>query len=213
MKKLIAILAAISMVMMFGTTVLAVNPWENDGDRVDVEIDVAAITELWSNLGTGQARSGTPAPVLDITNAGGIIPATGKVTDGINVNSNVNTDISVEILVTTDIPTGTRFHVIIAPTNSATYNCVGAWGEGAVVGGVIVENVTVAAGGKVITWDRRAAGYEGFNVPGYTIAAFSGTAAINSVPTVVDYAADSIHEMPAIQNETPTILWTIAVAP
>ena len=212
MKKLIAILAAISMVMMFGTTVLAVNPWENDGDRVDVEIDVAAITELWSNLGTGQARSGTPAPVLDITNAGGIIPATGKVTDGINVNSNVNTDISVEILVTTDIPTGTRFHVIIAPTNSASYNGVFAWVNGVVRDGVTVINVTFAAGGQVITWDRRTSGHVGTPI-GTAVLAFTGTAGINSVSTVVDYAADAIHEMPAVGTVTPTILWTISQTP
>ncbi len=209
MKKLIAILAAVGMVMMFGTAAFTANPWENDGDRLDVVIDVAAITEVWSNLGSGQKRSGDPAPVLSITNAGGIIPANGKAHDTVKVASNINTNISVEILLNTDIPTGTRFHVIIAPTNPTTYNCVFAWTEGLLRDGVTIENVVAAT---VITWDRRASGYQGTNVPGYTVAAFSGTFGSNAVSTLVDYAADAIHEMPAVDTVTPTILWTIAAA-
>ena len=203
MKKLVAGLAVLAV--LAGAPAFAANP-HNDCCDVDVTVKIDAITELWSSLGTAQERQSAAPPVLNVTNASGVIPASGKAQDTMAVCANVDTDISVAILGGTNIPTGTRFHVIVAPTNRATYNCVGAWTNGQVISGVTIENVVAA---KVITWDRRASGYVG-TAPGTSVPAYSGTTAINAVSTAVDYAADAIHEMPAIQEVTPTVMWTIA---
>ena len=64
MKKL----ALMAVVALVATPVMAVNPYADCTD-VDVTVNIDALTELWSNMGTGQERQGNPAPVLQITNA------------------------------------------------------------------------------------------------------------------------------------------------
>ena len=202
MKKLIAILAAVSMVMMFGTTAFADNPWAGDGDSVDITILIPPITEVWSDIGTGQARDSDSAPVLFITNAGGTIPAAGIAQDTVNVHANVLVNVSVEL--NGAIPEATRFHVLINPQNRGVYDSVfaGLPGQTDVVADV------------VLSWSYRSSAWDtdGYQAPNTPIPAF--TAGLGYIGKPVDYAVDAIFAMPSEgHTSTPTIIWTIAIAP
>ena len=193
MKKLLIALTAIALLglMAFAGDP---NPWAGDGDTVAFGVLVPNITELWSNIGTGQARNGAPAVVLEITNAGGVIPATGKASDVLNHISNV--PVQIYVTLQGDIPVYTRFHVIIEPTNA--YDCM-PWGMG----------TTPCAATTIITWDRRDPAYVG-NALNVEIAAFTGIVTTGIIPHNVDYAVDAIHGMPAKGTTNTTVLWTIA---
>jgi hypothetical protein len=174
------------------------NPWSGDGAEVKITIDVPAIGEVWSSIGSGQARNNNPNVVLQITNAGGFIPAAGIAEDTVYANSNVNYEVSVEL--DGDIPAWTRFHVLVGVQNRGAYNSVFA----GLPGQTDVDAATV------ITFDRRDTGFVGANTPGNAIPAFTGVAGSSATPTLVDYAADAIHGMPAISDMDIELIWTIA---
>jgi|GEM_PF-7034575 len=213
MRKLFIGVAAVALLALLAVPVMAVepNPWSDSCD-VDVEITIPEMAELWSNLGTGQERNAAAPPTLTVTNAGGIIPAEGIAQDTLNHLSNIAVTVSVELEGATPIPEWTRFHVLVAPSNRGSYNCVFAWGGAAgatfMLGSWSITNVNADA---VITWDRRdsGTGYVGIQ-PDVPQVAFTGSATTNSVAHLVDYAVDAIHGMPTAGSSTPTVMWTIA---
>lgn len=202
LKKFAVGIAALAAVGFAGSAMAQIsNPWTNDGAEVGVEIEVGALGEVWSTMGTDQARNGAAAPTLAITNAGGTIPPTGIATDTLNHYANVNYQVSVGL--NGDIPEFTRFHVLVGVTNRGAYNAVGA--------GLPGQTDAVAA--TTITWDRRdsGTGYVGNGVNGPSYSALTGTASTTSNATMVDYAADAIHGLPPLTSATPVeVVWTIA---
>ena len=177
------------------------NPWTGDGAEVDVEIVVGEIGEVWSSVGTGQARDGDPALTLEITNAGGNVPPEGIASDTLNHYANVAYDVLVDI--DGDIPEWSRFHVLAGINNQGSYDAVAGGGTG---------GNTQADADNTITWDRRDAGtgYIGTQ-PGTPVNVLSGAASNSANSTAVDYAADAIHGLPALTTGTPIeVIYTIA---
>jgi len=179
------------------------NPWADDGAQVGVTITVGQLGEVWSSIGTGQARSADPNASLSITNAGGFIPAAGIAEDSLYHYANVAYQVSVHIV--GDIPEWSRFHVLVGVNNRGDYNSVFAG----------LPGQTDVAADKVITWDRRDAGtgYLGGNVPGTPVAALTGAVSTAANTTLVDYAADAIHGLPPVGDKDVTVVWTIASTP
>lgn len=177
------------------------NPWAGDGGEVDVEIVVGQIGEVFSSVGTGQDRNNDPALPLEITNAGGNIPPSGIAIDTLFHFANVDYDVLVDI--NGDIPEFSRFHILAGIQNRGSYDAVAGGGT---------AGATQAVADNVVTYDRRAAstGYIG-NQPGTPITLLSGTAANSLQTTLVDYAADAIHGLPAVTAGTATeVIYTIA---
>lgn len=214
MRKLFIGIAAVALLALFALPVMAdveANPWDDCCD-VQVLITIPQMAELWSNLGTAQERQSASPAGVKVTNAGGIIPAEGIAEDTLTHLSNIGVDVSVELSSSPNhIPEWTRFHVIVAPSNRGSYNCVFAWGGDAgatfSLGSISITNVNAA---NIITWDRRAGTTYVGNLPDTAYDAFSGSATTNSVGHLVDYAVDAIHGMPATGSMTPTVIWTIA---
>jgi hypothetical protein len=182
------------------------NPWAGDGAETLLNIQVGTIGEVWSALRTDQARNGVPRQNLIITNAGGFIPAGGKLADTIYHFANVDYEVSVDIANGT-IPLWSRFHVIIGITNFAAFNSVFAGGVGH-VNPVATE---------VVTWRRDAGpGYDlSGEQPGTPEVVYSGTYSASAVPTAVAYAADAIHGLPPVNlpGAPIDVIWTIASVP
>lgn len=178
------------------------NPWEGDGDTVGIEVNVGAIGEVYSDVGSGQARNGDPDLTLDITNAGGVIPPEGIENDTVTHLSNV--DYQVYVNLDGDIPEFSRFHVLVGVGNRGSYSSV--------LGGNI-QGGTEATADTIITWDRRDPAYAGANVPQTPVLALSNSANTSGTPTLVDYAADAIHGMPSTGNTPFDVVWTIAAQP
>jgi len=209
MRKLVIGIAVVALLALLALPVMAApgpNPWDGCCD-VDVTITIPEIAELWSHLGTGQERSLTPAPIVTVTNAGGIIPQTGIAEDKLWHCSNIPVTVWVTLESTPGIPPWTRFHVIVGVTNRGDYNCVGAWPNGAHGANYTIVNAT--ATDSTITWDRGATTYSG-KQPDFAYVAFDGSAGPDMVPHLVDYAVDAINGMPAVGSSTPTVMWTIA---
>lgn len=204
MRKLFIGIAAVALLALLTLPVMAVeaNPWSDCSD-VQVEITIPEMAELWSSLGTGQERNDNLPAQVKVTNAGGIIPQEGIAEDTLTHCSNINVTVSVTLQ--DGIPPWTRFHVIVAPSNRESYNCVWALPEG-YYGTHLIENVVAD---EVITWDRRSDAYSG-NQLGAVIEAFTGSAGTASVAHQVDYAVDAIMGMPSVGSKTPTVIWTIA---
>lgn len=194
MKK---VLVALTIVALLGLVAFAdTNPWEDDGDTVAFEVVIPNITEVWSTIGSGQARSSALDVELEITNAGGVIPASGKAHDTISHLSNV--PVKVFVTLVGNIPAWSRFHVIVGITNENDYDSVATW-----------AGRTQPAADKIITWDRRATAYTG-NQPSIEIEAFTGLATTASIQHKVDYAVDAINGLPPLGDASVEIIWTIA---
>ena len=178
------------------------NPWAGDGAEVDVEIIVGAIGEVYSAIGTDQARNSAPAVGLEITNAAGNVPSAGIAEDTLFTLANVNHEVSVEL--DGDIPEMSRFHIVVNPSNRGSYDAVAGGGS---------AGATQAAGDQIITWDRRDAvtGYlVGANEPNSPVAVLTGTPVLNAVATPVDYVADAIHGLPPVGSDPIELIYTIA---
>jgi len=204
MRKLGILVIAMLLVVSMSVGVMALtNPWVDDGDTVDVNLNVPPMGEVYSSIGTGQARNDDPAINLKVTNAGGVIPQEGIAEDTLNHYSNVSYNVFVEI--DGDIPNYSRFHVIVNPQNDYS----------SITSNIAAGHNPVQAD-KVITWDRRVGGQYGqggygANAPGDTIKAFSGSPSINSHQTNVDYAMDAIMGIPPENSDKNIdVIWTIA---
>jgi hypothetical protein len=200
LKQLLAGVAGVAAVAFAGSAMAQiVNPWDDEA-QVGVNINVGQLGEVWSNLGTDQYRNNVPAPTLQITNAGGTIPASGIAEDTINHFANVNYQVSVE-LDSGNIPEFSRFHVLVGIQNRGAYDAVGAG----------LPGQTDAVANTIITFDRRdsATGYIG-NQPGTAYPALNGTPSTSSNATQVDYAVDAIHGLPPQAGTSIELLWTIA---
>jgi hypothetical protein len=202
LKQLLAGVAGVAAVAFAGSAMAQTtidNPWDNEA-QVGVNINVGQLGEVWSNLGTAQYRNSVPAPTLQITNAGGTIPASGIAEDTINHFANVNYQVSVQ-LASGNIPEFSRFHVLVGIQNRGLYNAVGAG----------LPNQVDAIADTTITFDRRdsATGYIG-NQPATAYQALTDTPSTSSKATLVDYAVDAIHGLPAQGGTNVELLWTIA---
>lgn len=178
------------------------NPWAGDGAEVDININVGQIGEVWSSVGTGQARNGDTPLVLEITNAAGNIPAEGRELDTLNHYANVNYDVYVD-LGNGDIPEFSRFHVLVDVSNSGSYDAVAGGGS---------AGATEALAANVITWDRRdsGTGYVGGNNPSTPVLALSDSMSNLPNQTNIEYAADAIHGLPSQASADFDVVWTIA---
>jgi hypothetical protein len=178
------------------------NPWEGDGAEVNININVGAIGEVWSTVGTNQARFSHPALELDIDNAGGFLAPTGIAWDTVSHFANVNYDVYTQISALSNIPEWTRFHILWGIQNRGAYNAV----NGNLVG------QTNAIADTIVTYDRRDAGtgYIG-NQPGTPVLVDSGTAGPTANSDLVDYAADAIHGLPPqTTGAAVEVIYTIA---
>lgn len=194
-----AITAAFATQAMASTPI--VNPWVNDGDAADLNIQVGTIGEVWSALGTAQDRSSAPRENLIITNAAGLIPAGGKYLDTVSHFANINYEVSATL--SGNIPEWTRFHVLVNISNFAAFGDVFSNAAG-----------TDPLVTQTITWDRRSPAYVG-NQPNVAYVALSGTYSATATNTPVAYAADAIHGLPAanLPGNPITVTWTIASVP
>jgi hypothetical protein len=181
---------------MAGTPIA--NPWATDGAQVGVNIEVGALGEVWSAMGTAQIRNSVAPPTLTITNAGGTIPAAGIANDTVYHYANVNYQVSVDI--SGNIPDWTRFHVLWGVANRGSYNSVFAGLAGQ-------TNVSAAT---VVTYRRDGGGYIG-NQPGTPVVVQTGIPSTAANSTLVDYAVDAINGLPPVTAATPiTLTYTIA---
>ena len=203
LKKITVGVSALAMTAFAGSAMAQNlnNPWAGDGAEVDVQINVGQIGEVWSSIGTGQARFGNPAVGLEITNAAGNVPPAGIAEDTLFHYANVNYEVLVEL--DGDIPEMSRFHMVVGVSNRGSYNAVSGGGS---------AGATQAAGDTIIMWDRRDAGtgYVGANVPNSPVTVLSGNSALNANGTAVDYVADAIHGLPPVSNDPIQLIYTIA---
>jgi hypothetical protein len=203
MQKLLVGVAGLAMVAFAGSAMAAdINPWTEEA-QPDVNILVGSIAEVWSTLGNDQVRNSAPTPNLQITNAGGKILANGKYHDTLNHWANVNYTVSVA-LDAAGIPNETRLHVIVKPTNAATYNCVAPCLN-------FAGNVPVTAS-QVITWSRTGNAYQGGNSPGVetVITGINGAPTFSILSDAVDYAADAINALPPTGSQVTELIYTIS---
>ncbi|MCG5541335.1 MULTISPECIES: hypothetical protein [unclassified Halorhodospira] len=193
-RKLSVSLVALTAMGFAGAASAFDNPWEGDGAEVNVEIVVGEWGEVWSAIGTGQARDGDPAVSLEITNAAGIIPEGGIVEDTVNHVANVDYEVLVDI--EGDIPEWTMFHVLADIQNRGEYNGVGQHDQ--------------AMADKIVTWRRDDGGYIG-SQPGTPQLILSGTAGTSATSTEVDYAAEARHGLPEVTDgQDFQVIYTIA---
>lgn len=193
--------AVVSLGAVAGVQAQAIsNPWTGDGAEVDININVGELGEVWSNVGTGQARDGDAALVLEITNAAGNVPPSGIAQDTLNHFANVNYEVYVDL--DGDIPEWSRFHVLVNPSNSGAYDAVAGGGS---------AGATQAMADTIVTWDLRGANdYQGANVPGVPVLALSDVAVPNANQTPIEYVADAIHGLPSNTTTDFDVVWTIA---
>ncbi len=161
MKKFMAILAAVGMVMMFGTVAFAGNgsPWDTE---VPVTVNVLPMTELWMDNG---------AVTLNITDGGGV-NSDSRAVRSVTYLSNIPINVSVQI--TGDIIDGTYFYIVITPDVPTLWDNEG--------------NSAVNGEENLITFLRQNGSYIG-NIPLTDYAAFSRGATYSSASTPVVYAA------------------------
>ena len=196
MKKLGILVMA--MVMVFGLSLGAMaeldNPWTNDGAEVNVDIKVSALGEVWSSIGTGQARNGDSNITLDITNGAGQIPQAGRAEDTIGALANVDYNVNVDLEGT--IPDYSMFHILVGINNRGNYNGVGQH--------------TSADADTILTWDRRDGSWH--SNPNNPLA-FTGVGQATAKSVKVDYAAEARHGMPDMQTvDDLQVVWTISSA-
>jgi len=203
MRKLILISLSALMVFSFSGIVLATNPHQNNCD-VGVDVNIPHVTELYSTVGTNQDRHSASNPIIEVTNAYGKIPSSGRTSDTINYLTN-GTSIEVSVELDLTIPNFSRFHVIVNPSNPSAYNMVTSTMPG---GGGVQVNAD-----KVITWDKRGgSSWGGSNTLNSPVVAFTGSS--STLPSTVDvhYAVDAIHGLPSQGTTSTSVTWTISNA-
>ena len=189
------VILTMTMILLLGMSsgVMALdNPWKDDGAEVNVTLSISQMGEVWSAIGTGQARDGDSALKLEIDNAAGILPSDGSGVAEDTLSHFANVDYNVLVDIAGEIPENARFHVLLNPTNRGLYDEINSGG-----------GTTVPIADGIFT-------FTGTQTEGTDIKTLiTNNASLTSNSTPVDYAMDAISGLPPVGDEDIEGIYTI----